>query len=197
MIKINLLPVTIKEKKVGRIPLILILAAIIAIIVILPFYIYSKMKVSQLTARKTKLEQDIKELEPKVKEIAALIEQLQRKEKAIDDLAGMQRFYWSKKLNELSDLIPQNVKVEHLYLSSDESGNRILNIDGVTACRTGEERVKLIGDFITALQDKKRSSFYYKEDDSPNFGDIEFISAQSDKKDGYLLASFVIKMKII
>lgn len=155
------------------------------------------MTVSRLEAKKTTLEQQIKELEPKVKEIAALIDQLQRKEKAIDDLAGMQRFYWSKKLNEISDLIPQNVKVDHLYLTTNQSGDRTLNIDGVTVCRTGEERIKLIGDFITALQDKQRSSFYYKEDNTPNFGDIEFISAQADKKDGYLLANFVIKMKLI
>src|SRR4030042_58506 len=115
MIKINLLPVTAKEKKVGRIPLILLLAAIIVVIVIVPFYLYSKIKVSGLASKKATLEQQIKELEPKVKEIAALIEQLQRKEKAIDDLAGMQRFYWSKKLNELADLIPQNVKLEKHY----------------------------------------------------------------------------------
>ncbi|MDI6783853.1 MAG: hypothetical protein QME64_07145, partial [bacterium] len=133
----------------------------------------------------------------KVKEIAALIEQLQRKEKAIDDLAGMQRLYWSKKLNELSDLVPQNVKVEHLYLTTDATGIRTLNIDGVTACRSGEERIKLVGDFITALQDKQRSSFYYKDDNTPNFGEIEFLSAAADKKDGYLLARFVIKMQII
>ncbi|MCX7919235.1 MAG: hypothetical protein N3A72_06440 [bacterium] len=197
MIKINLLPVTVKAKKVNRVPLIFLLAALVTIIIILPFYLYSKVRVTKLENQKAELERQIKELEPKVKEIAALIEQLQRKEKAIDDLAGMQRLYWSKKLNELSDLIPTNVKLEHIYLTTDETGNIILNLEGMTACRSGEERIKLIGDFITALQDKSRSSFYYKEDNSPNFGEIEFISANTEKKGGYLLAKFILKMQVI
>ncbi|MDI6784365.1 MAG: hypothetical protein QME64_09765, partial [bacterium] len=62
MIKINLLPLAVKGKKVGRIPLILLLTAIITIIVILPFYFYSKITVSRLESKKTTLEQQIKEL---------------------------------------------------------------------------------------------------------------------------------------
>lgn len=197
MIKINLLPAPVEVKKVSRVSLIVLIFILVLGAIILPLYFTSNFTVSRLNAKKASLEKEIKELEPKVESINAQLSELEARTNAIDRLAGVQRIFWSKKINELAILIPDNVYIEKIYLTTEKDGKKILQIEGASVSRSGEERIKLIGEFINALKDKSISSFYYKEDGSPNFGEIEFVIAKTEEKENYPIANFTLKMEVL
>ena len=125
------------------------------------------------------------------------LEELETREKAISELAGMQRMLWSKKLNELALLVPENVKFTHIFVEFKD-GKNLLKLEGVSYSRSGEERVEQVSKLMKAL---KNESFYNKPSGEPNFGEIEFIQIQRqddlEKETGLIIGQFMVQMEII
>ncbi len=195
MIKINLLPQSEKPKAPPKAPIIVIGILIVVIGVVFVFYSIANTRLSSVKNDIAKLEKRKSELEPKMKDLQNQIDELERKDKAISVLAGQERFLWSKKLNELSNLVPDNVKFTHISLSNKDN-KTYLKLEGVTYSKDGEERIGLVAKLMEALKSKE---FYNKPNGSPNFREIEFVQATSEeeKENGLLVDNFVVQLEII
>jgi Tfp pilus assembly protein PilN len=195
MIKINLLPQSEKPKTPSKAPVIVIAVLIVVIGVVFVFYSIKSAQLSSMKSDIAKLEKRKADLEPKMKDLEDQIDELERKDKAISVLAGQERFLWSKKLNELAILVPDNVKFTHIALSNRDN-RTYLRLEGVTYSKDGEERLELVSKLMEALKSKE---FYDKPNGSPNFKDIEFLQATADeeKDSGFLVDNFIVQMEII
>ena len=196
MIKINLLPQAEKVKKTTQAPIIVFGMVIVVAIILFIVYMFQSSQIRSLQHQIASLEKQKAELKPKMEELQSQIEEKERKVQAINQLIGQERFLWSKKLNGLSDLVPNNVKFTHIYTVSKDN-KTMLRIEGVSYSRSGEERVALIAKLMDALKDSKE--FYNKLNGEPNFGEVQFVSTnnEKDKDTGWLIGNFVIEMQII
>jgi Tfp pilus assembly protein PilN len=196
MIKINLIPQIEKTKKVSQVPSFFYVAIVIILALVAGGWMFQKHRISSVKSEISTLEESKKELKPQVESLEATINDLQLKVNAINELAGQERLLWSKKLNALSDLVPENVKFTHVYIEVKDT-KKYLKIEGVSYSRSGEERVALIAKLLQALKTNK--TFYEKASGEPNFGEIEFMeaTAKPDKLSGWLVCDFTIQMEIL
>ena len=197
MIKINLLPQSERPKAVTKAPLIVVATVIIVGLIVFIMYTYQSRRINSAKIDIDVLQKKKAELDPQVQDYQNQIEALERKDKAISELSGQERFLWSKKLNELATLVPDKVKFTHVYMTTNDKKN-YLKLEGVTYSKNGEERVELIAKLMDALKSK---GFYYKPNGDPNFGEVEFVQAiaadeAKEKQTGYLIDNFVIQMEI-
>lgn len=196
MIRINLLPQSEKPKAPTKAPLIVVGVLIIVLAICAVFYSILNSKLNSVNSDIAALQKRKADLEPKMKAQQIEIAELERKTTAIKQLSGQERFLWSKKLNELAIIVPDNVKFTHIGVSNKESKS-YLRLEGVTYAKDGEDRVALIAKLMDALKSK---DFYDKPDGTPNFGEIEFVQATSSdeaKDSGLLVDNFIIQIEII
>lgn len=179
MIKINLLPAEFKKAqrpsrhfefqvpkfgpKAFKIAIILLsfLAGLHFLLVISIFLKSNSLK---------KLNLKWQTLQPKKIEIDHLNSQINSIEKTVSPIRQLveKRLLWSKRLNELSDLMTPGIWLEHLSIETQikdaEKGIilRILNLEGCAAALYGDE-TSLVGKFIKALQENKDFFQHFSE----------------------------------
>ena len=158
MIEINLLPKELKKKKIKlelpNIKFTPIIIGVVAFIVFVQLVLSVTLMIKKGYTLK-RLEAKWTVFEPKSKELLAMNEQLEsltRKVKNIDSLVA-KRLSWTKKLNDLSDLMTPGVWLNSL--SIDEVGGRkILSLKG-SVSSSGMDEAALIGKFMKNLKENK------------------------------------------
>jgi hypothetical protein len=171
MIEINLLPSGLREKK--KVPVEQLfqkksILTILGALILLHLFLYA---VTSITAKRLNiLERNWQGLSPKRAELSKLsgeLTEIDKKVPLIDQLIS-NRILWSKKLNEISDLLVPGVWLNELSLQKKEMKDKgtldCLVIRGSAASRTKNEPV-LIAKTMQSLKDS--SSF------SADFAEIE------------------------
>ncbi len=173
MIEINLLPISLREKRrkieLPPVTFIVVGGGILALLLLATVILAATTYVKG--SRLQKVEEKFKKLEPESEQIAYLKDEkqkLQKKMTVIEQLVD-KRILWARKLNELSSLIPPQVWLTSLFIEERSSGagskenetekKKFLVIKAVAISRgegeTGE--LGLVGDFMDEI--RKDSSF--------------------------------------
>lgn len=195
MIRVNLLPQLEKQKRATQVPPFFLWALLAAIAIVACTYFFQQFRVTTAKRDIKRMEKELKEMSPKVASYQQQLKDLEQKKQAQDELTRY-KFLWSKKLNALSNLLPDNMKFQQIRVENRDS-EKVLHIEGVSYCRSGEERTEQIGKLITAL---KTPDFYNKPSGEPNFGEIQLLKATSTEegKDmGLQVFDFAIEMVIL
>lgn len=176
MIEINFLPAKYRKRNI-QLPDLSEVKAVPIIIGAFSFLIGLYLILSVILAVKTgalnKLNNEWQAMladKQNVDEIKKEIKYFKNKSDFIDKLIGG-RLLWAKKLNQLSDLMPDGIWLENLELGERKS-KRALILKGNVFSR-GKEETALIGDFIKSLRDNK--------DFFADFSDIESESIKRHK----------------
>jgi len=202
MLKINLLPPELKRKRKKRVVVfeatqtLLILIIACEIIAFLSIYVFINARVGSKQKELKGIRTEIERLQAEVREVRNLEEdarKLERRLQIIDQLM-FSRLSWSRKLNEISSLIPENMWLISLT-SSQESVSRpggggsvvknVLVLKGKVLALPGERAIDLIGRFINNL--KFNPSFF------ETFGDIEFMGTTTEKISDKEVVSFDLR----
>ncbi|MBI3008483.1 MAG: hypothetical protein HYY56_03050, partial [Candidatus Omnitrophica bacterium] len=112
MIEINLLPESMrKEKKELPKELLLFFIGGFLVGILILAWIFSSIQIIVVNGKLSRLEREWKELLPITEETSALMEKKQQLEErvAIVETLTNGRLLWAKKLNQLSNLIPEGV----------------------------------------------------------------------------------------
>lgn len=161
MLEINLLPEILKKQRI-IIPKGLLVACGLILTVIL--FLWQMSVNSRLIENRER----IKEIESEWKRAAAAKEELEEYEKETEKLKKkseivsylmVDRILWSKKLNEISDLI-----IDGIWLDTLKLDNKLLLIEGNVYSENKDE-MAIVGNFMNIL--KKDSSFF------SGFSDVE------------------------
>lgn len=190
MLKINLLSPELRRKEKRKVVvfeatktlLILIIAG--EIIAFISLYTFFNMQVNAKKKKLNEINAEIARLEIEVKEVESKEEEARELEKRIQviDQLMFSRLSWARRLNEISNLVPDNIWLTSLSLSqstvSSPGGGasvtkNVLVLRGKALALPGERAVNLIGVFMNNL--KFNPSFF------ENFSDIEFIGTTSEK----------------
>lgn len=176
MIEINFLPVKYRKRNI-QLPDLSEIKAIPIIIGVFSFLIGVYLILSIILAVKTgalnRLNNEWQGMtgeKQHVDEIKKEIKYFKGKADLIDKLVGG-RMLWAKKLNQLSDLIPDGIWLENLELGSRKD-QQVLILKGNVFSRSKEETA-LTGDFIKSLRDNRE--FF------ADFSDIELESIKRHK----------------
>src|SRR3989338_11360816 len=121
MIEINLLPESMrKEKKEWPKELLLFFIGVFLVGILILAWIFSSIQIIVVNGKLSRLEREWKELLPITEETSALMEKKQQLEErvAIVETLTNGRLLWAKKLNQLSNLIPEGVWLSSISLES-------------------------------------------------------------------------------
>ena len=215
MITINLLPKEMRKKEekaklvgfdVGK----LYLAFFALIFVVIVLYLSMGMVIAKRGGRIADLEKEIARLYTDCKDVLAIEDEIKKLEGKSDALSKLmlRRLMWSKKLNEISDLLQDQVWLTYLSISKEIKTLKIekrlnvgvrqekpetvvvrhLNLKGIVVSISGEEMVDLVGKFMRKLEE---DSDFFKD-----FNDIVLISTQRDKIGDRDIMKFEIKCRI-
>ncbi|MCK4437113.1 hypothetical protein KAU86_04125 [bacterium] len=168
MIEINLLPVSLREKR-KRVELppttfLLVGGGVLTLLLLacLVFATSTHLKRRNLQ----KAEEQLRSLQPESDRIAQLKKEKQKlgKKMAIIEQLVDNRVLWARKLNELSNIIPRQVWITSIFVeerslgksSSEEKAKRekFLAIKGIAISKGKEEtgELKLVGDFMDRIR---------------------------------------------
>lgn len=121
MIEINLLPESMrKEKKEWPKEILLFFIGGFLIGILILAWIFSSIQIIVVNGRLSHLEREWKELLPVTEETSALMEKKQQLEERVMIVETLTkgRLLWAKKLNQLSNLIPEGVWLSSISLES-------------------------------------------------------------------------------
>ena len=183
MLKINLLPPQLRRKKKRRVVVfeatqtLLILIVACEIVAFLSLFVFLSVRINSKQKELKGIRAEIDKLQAEVKEVRILEEDANKMEKRIQiiDQLMFSRLSWSRKLNEISSFIPDNIWLTSLSLSkqavSQPGGasvvKNVLILRGKVLALPGEKAVNLIGVFMNNL--KFNPSFF------ETFSDVEFM----------------------
>lgn len=201
MLKINLLPPELRRRKKRKVVVfeatqtLLILIIVCELIAFLSVYVFINIKVTNKQKELKGIRAEIDKLQEEVREVRNLEEDAKKLEKRIQiiDQLMFSRLSWARKLNELSNLVPENVWLVSLSLSqaavSQPGGSSVsrgtLLLKGKVLGLPGEKSVDLIGVFINNL--KFSPSFF------ETFSDIEFLGTTKESTGDKEIVSFDLR----
>lgn len=179
MIKINLLPDEFKrtqkpkasfEFKMPEFGPKAIKIAVISLSILIGFHILLVISIFLKDSSLKKLDSKWSSLQPQKIEIDRLNSEITAVEKTVLPIKQLveKRFLWSKKLNQLSDLMTPGIWFTRLSIEIQvkdaQKGDyiRILNLEGCAASLYGDETA-LVGKFIKALQEDKDFFQHFSE----------------------------------
>jgi len=204
MLKINLLPPELRKKrKRSRVVVFeltqtfLILIIVFEIALFLSFFLFVNMKVANKQQDLKSVRSELERLQAQVKDVKKLeddAKKLENRLKIINDLM-FSRMQWSKKLNELSNLIPENIWLTSLSLGqqgavSSGGGVSVTKNVLVLRCKSisypGEKGINQVGVFMNNL--KFSPSFF------ETFSDVEFLGTTSEKSGETEVINFELRL---
>jgi len=174
MIEINLLPDKYKKREIqlpdlGELKTVPIIIGIVSFLVTLYLILTIISTVKSNTLNKLKNEwQSISVQQQEAAKLKGEMEGLEKKADLIDSLVA-ERLLWSKKLNQLSDLMIDGIWLEKLSLGKRKDKD-VLILEGNVVSRKKEETA-LIGEFMQKLRQDKTF-----------FSDFEDIELESIKR---------------
>ncbi len=168
MIEVNLLPLSLREKRrrieLPPVTFIIVGGGILALLLLSSAVLAGSTHLRR--SRLQKVEEEFESLKPESEKIAYLKDKKQKlgKKMAVIEQLVDKQILWARKLNELSNLIPSRVWLTSLFIeerslktgSSENETKRgkFLVIKGVAISRgegeTGE--LKLVGDFMERIR---------------------------------------------
>lgn len=176
MIKINLLPENLRHQRLvipkgllGTCGLTLILISFFSFLIINTVLIQKNKELKTIEDKWQKILDLKKELGLHKREI----ENLEQRSKVIDYLMA-NRILWSKKLNELSDLITDGI-----WLNKVELDKKLLTMEGSVYSENKDEEA-IVGNFMNSI--KRHKSFFKDFNDielkiiKRKEGDIEYVN---------------------
>jgi len=189
MIEVNLLPPELRKKEpifklaVPKETLYLVGGTIVVVLVLIHMIligslIVKRVKYSNLNRRWQDLQPDKKKIDGLKKEQKKVSDKI----KAIGKLTKKGRISWAKKLNIISDSLPQGVWIRRIEFTGTE-----LTIDGSAVSLKGEE-VILVNRLTSALKNNK--DFY------SDFQDMEIGSIKRRQIKNIEVADFVLTSKL-
>jgi Tfp pilus assembly protein PilN len=189
MIEINLLPPQLRKKEpafklaIPRETLYLVGGTVLAILIFIHIAL-----IGVLTARSiryTNLNRIWQNLVPDKEKIDALNKEQKKISERVNSIAKLTkkgRISWAKKLNILSDVMPQGVWLRRIEFTGSE-----LIIEGSSVSLKGEE-VILVNKFSSALKNDK--DFYF------DFKDMELDSIKQRQIKNMEVADFILDTKL-
>jgi len=189
MLKINLLPPELRRKKKRKIVVfeatqtLLILIIACEIVAFLGIYVFINVKVGSKQKELKEVRAEIDKLQSEVREVRILEEDAMKMEKRIQiiDQLMFSSLSWSRKLNEISNLIPDNIWLTSLSLNQQsvslpQGGSAIKDVLVLKAkviALPGEKAIDLVGVFMNNL--KFNPSFF------ETFSTVEFMGTTIEK----------------
>lgn len=189
MIEINLLPQELRKKDpkfkvaVPKETLFLVGGLILAILLIVHIILISVLATKKI--RYSSLNREWQKILPEKEKIDNLKQEQRKiteKIKSIDKLTRKGRISWAKKLNVISDVVPQGVWLRRIDFSAEN-----LIIEGSSVSLKGEE-VILVNRFTTAL--KNNADFY------SNFENLEISTIMRRQIKNMEVADFILTTKL-
>ena len=189
MIEVNLIPPELRKKEqkfkiaVPKETLYLVGGAIAVVLILIHIILIGSLVVKKV--KYSSLNKEWQKILPEKKRIDALKEDqkwISDKTKAVNRLTKEGRISWAKKLNMISDELPQGVWLRNVDFSGVD-----LIVEGSSVSTKGEE-VVLIYKFTTAL--KNNSDFY------SDFKDLEVGSITSRQIKSIEISDFILSAKL-
>jgi Tfp pilus assembly protein PilN len=189
MIEINLLPPELRKKEpkfkiaIPKETLYLFSGAIIFFLVLI--HIILMVSLSIRKAKYANLKKQWQKILPEKKKIDILKQEhknISNKIKSINRLTKKGRINWAKKLNIISDILPDGVWLRRIDFSEGE-----LIIEGSSVSLKGEE-VMLVNKFTSAL--KNNNDFY------SDFKDLDIDSIKRRQIKNIEVADFILTAKL-
>jgi len=213
MIKLNLLPARYKTQKRRKVApekkTVLLLSMGVGVFLILTlsgFSLFQQIKLKKERERLAKTE-ELRILEPLYKDEVTLtkneIDTLKPKLAVIDNLVARRRF-WSKKMNQVSWLLPEKIWLTNVEVQEKEEvvnkkvGNKVISektsksflmIKGSAVSLEGEERLQAIANFMATLKGNKRFFADY-------FEDLKFVSCSSREIGDFDVMDFIFELSL-
>jgi|GEM_PF-2592308 len=205
MLKINLLPPELRRKKRKKVVVFeptqtfLILVVVCELLAFTGVYLMINTTAGNKQKELNAINAEIERLKAEVRDVENLKSQalaLEKKVQIIDELM-LSRLIWSKRLNELSNLLPENVWITSLSISTQSVASpgggppvtkKVLNLTGKVLNPPGEKAVDLVGTFMNNM--KTNPSF------SAVFDEPEFISSSTESSGDQQLLVFGLRVPL-
>ena len=194
MIRINLLPPELRKKKRKRVvtfepaQTLLVIIVVCELAACMGAYVAISMKAGKRQRELNSISAEIARLQKEVEYVTRLennAKDLQQKVQIIDNLM-FSRMLWSKKLNGLSNLLPENTWFTAFSISRPSGAGIILNLRGKILNPPGEKAVNLLGVLINNM----KANLYFFE----NFSDVEFVSTSTTKEKEKEILNFELRL---